>query len=288
MSHPMFPVLRELATFRNRVHQLHVQLMGNSADVLRLRMLVNSSATTELMNCGMKLVEDATNDLSSWFQNNSDLFPVEMANGHGGVMVLDPTTRQNVDLQVLDMTTSLSRHIHDLITKFFPLIEHIKRLPVKKSLAAPDIHDFLSISDLSSNSSSSMTDPLAIDDLFSMSDRSGTQTTVASHDSSTLNEISLISAFQTRNQPDMLIRHGQKSRSNFSRNVVHILKTWIMEHERHPYPNDDEKRLLSNDTGLTLVQVNNWFINARRRILGRERERKNGKNKSRCAWDCDS
>ena len=38
-------------------------------------------------------------------------------------------------------------------------------------------------------------------------------------------------------------------------------------HVKHPYPTEDEKRAIAAQTNLTLLQVNNWFINARRRIL---------------------
>ena len=36
---------------------------------------------------------------------------------------------------------------------------------------------------------------------------------------------------------------------------------------QHPYPTEDQKRDLAIQTGLSLLQVNNWFINARRRIV---------------------
>lgn len=41
----------------------------------------------------------------------------------------------------------------------------------------------------------------------------------------------------------------------------------ILFFRQHPYPTEDEKRHIAAQTNLTLLQVNNWFINARRRIL---------------------
>lgn len=46
-----------------------------------------------------------------------------------------------------------------------------------------------------------------------------------------------------------------------------ILKDWLFSHYKCPYPNEDQKDMLCMHTGLTLHQLNNWFINARRRIL---------------------
>ncbi|KNZ53167.1 hypothetical protein VP01_331g2 [Puccinia sorghi] len=49
--------------------------------------------------------------------------------------------------------------------------------------------------------------------------------------------------------------------------VTSILKGWLMAHTTHPYPTEEEKKTLCQETNLTMNQVSNWFINARRRIL---------------------
>ncbi len=46
-----------------------------------------------------------------------------------------------------------------------------------------------------------------------------------------------------------------------------LLKDWLFSHSQHPYPTDCEKEELCSATNLSIQQLNNWFINARRRIL---------------------
>ncbi|KAI8614306.1 homeobox KN domain-containing protein, partial [Chytriomyces sp. MP71] len=50
-------------------------------------------------------------------------------------------------------------------------------------------------------------------------------------------------------------------------NVTALLFKWLMEHQHEPYPNEEEKKMMSVETGLNLNQINDWFINARRRYL---------------------
>lgn len=57
------------------------------------------------------------------------------------------------------------------------------------------------------------------------------------------------------------------SRSNYPPHVTKILHSWLYSHISHPYPNDHEKNELMKETNLNLVQLNNWFINARRRFI---------------------
>nr|QUP52051.1 KNOX class 2 transcription factor [Isoetes lacustris] len=44
-----------------------------------------------------------------------------------------------------------------------------------------------------------------------------------------------------------------------------VLKAWWHAHAKWPYPTEDEKARLVQETGLELKQINNWFINQRKR-----------------------
>lgn len=59
----------------------------------------------------------------------------------------------------------------------------------------------------------------------------------------------------------------KRRRGNLPRPVTETLRAWLHAHVHHPYPTDEEKSELMNQTGLTLNQISNWFINARRRQL---------------------
>lgn len=57
----------------------------------------------------------------------------------------------------------------------------------------------------------------------------------------------------------------RKAGARFGREATKILKTWLAEHARHPYPTEDEKNELKRRTGLKRSQISNWLANARRR-----------------------
>ncbi|XP_036366964.1 homeobox protein PKNOX1-like isoform X2 [Octopus sinensis] len=65
---------------------------------------------------------------------------------------------------------------------------------------------------------------------------------------------------------DMICKRKTK-RGILPKTATKIMRSWLFQNIVHPYPSEDEKRQIAAQTNLTLLQVNNWFINARRRIL---------------------
>ncbi|KAI3822385.1 hypothetical protein L1987_09974 [Smallanthus sonchifolius] len=69
-----------------------------------------------------------------------------------------------------------------------------------------------------------------------------------------------------------------------------VLKSWWQSHAKWPYPTEEDKARLVQETGLQLKQINNWFINQRKRnwhsnpssstVLKSKRKRSNAGDKS--------
>ena len=57
----------------------------------------------------------------------------------------------------------------------------------------------------------------------------------------------------------------QKKKGKLPKPATTALKTWWDQHIVWPYPGEEKKREFCKTTGLTPTQVNNWFINQRKR-----------------------
>lgn len=60
---------------------------------------------------------------------------------------------------------------------------------------------------------------------------------------------------------------GSRKASTLPAETVEYLKNWMMspEHIAHPYPTEQEKAQIMEDTGIELKQLTNWFVNNRKR-----------------------
>ncbi|RVX68937.1 hypothetical protein B0A52_08004 [Exophiala mesophila] len=47
--------------------------------------------------------------------------------------------------------------------------------------------------------------------------------------------------------------------------VTKVLQRWFAAHLSHPYPTEQDKEMLREQTNLSARQISNWFANARRR-----------------------
>ncbi|KAI9809980.1 MAG: hypothetical protein M1827_006747 [Pycnora praestabilis] len=60
---------------------------------------------------------------------------------------------------------------------------------------------------------------------------------------------------------------SKRRRGNLPKPVTDFLRSWFRAHLSHPYPSEEEKQYLMSRTHLSISQISNWFINARRRQL---------------------
>eukprot|EP01133_Synstelium_polycarpum_P010249 gene10249-11951_t len=87
--------------------------------------------------------------------------------------------------------------------------------------------------------------------------------------------ISVLKSSSFEPAPLTAARPKTKKSGNLSKDATVHLKKWLVNHLHNPYPVQDEKEELSRLTGLTIQQVSNWFINARRRNLDKLRKKHN-------------
>lgn len=58
------------------------------------------------------------------------------------------------------------------------------------------------------------------------------------------------------------------------REAVRMMKEWFRANSHHPYPTIEEKERICEQTGLSFIQVGNWFANQRKKITNQAREEK--------------
>jgi len=58
-----------------------------------------------------------------------------------------------------------------------------------------------------------------------------------------------------------------KRRSILPKKITDMLKTWAVDHWHNCYPSDADKKFWMETCGLTRKQIDDWFVNARRRLL---------------------
>jgi len=61
--------------------------------------------------------------------------------------------------------------------------------------------------------------------------------------------------------------NNKRKSTSLPAETVDYLKAWMMspEHIAHPYPTEQEKAQIMEDTGIELKQLTNWFVNNRKR-----------------------
>ncbi|KAF9348577.1 hypothetical protein BGX34_002396 [Mortierella sp. NVP85] len=108
-----------------------------------------------------------------------------------------------------------------------------------------------------SSSTSSSIDISPTGDVHSNAHLTASTTTTTTTTSSTSSSSTLVNS----------IDPNRKRRGNLPKSVTSVLKSWLVQNAIHPYPSETEKMRLAEATQLSMNQISNWFINARRRIL---------------------
>ncbi len=65
---------------------------------------------------------------------------------------------------------------------------------------------------------------------------------------------------------------AKKPRQTFTEKQVLILNNFLAQSIENPYPTEEEKIMLENETQLTRKQIDSWFTNARKRRVSKLRQ----------------
>lgn len=55
----------------------------------------------------------------------------------------------------------------------------------------------------------------------------------------------------------------RKRRTRINKATASVLERWIKQNEQYPYPEDEDLKRLTSETGMTEKQVRIWFTNYR-------------------------
>lgn len=97
-------------------------------------------------------------------------------------------------------------------------------------------------------------------------DSSGQQTRASSLFASS-ERSSIADEVSSDNNPSAELPNKAKKSRRLPLDAVRVLRTWFYENQDYPYPTDQEREGLEQQTGLNKSQIFNWFVNARRRKL---------------------
>ncbi|XP_068725107.1 homeobox protein SIX1-like [Montipora capricornis] len=78
-----------------------------------------------------------------------------------------------------------------------------------------------------------------------------------------------------RNVPPKSICPNGRLKATLPRRSTQVLRNWL-ESSPSPYPTRENKEALAKLTGLSVMQVNTWFANTRRRMNGKRKPKRDG------------
>uniref|UniRef100_A0A251VGW2 Putative homeobox KN domain, Homeodomain-like protein n=1 Tax=Helianthus annuus TaxID=4232 RepID=A0A251VGW2_HELAN len=112
----------------------------------------------------------------------------------------------------------------------------------------------------------------SLQSLTGVSPGEGTGATMSDDDEEqvvTLTCLMVVSMFQTGYKEKIVdIREEiprKRRAGKLPGDTTSLLKAWWQSHSKWPYPTEEDKARLVQETGLQLKQINNWFINQRKR-----------------------